>query len=91
MRRAHILEILRGRHDAAAVVVLLRVRLRINQPDADELFRVRKRKAAQQERSHDRELRRHSTNAEREHRYGKKTKRLLLRQHAEADAEILQE
>ena len=91
LRRAHVFVILRGRNVARAEVVVLRRRLRIDQADAHQLFRMRKRKSAQNECVHDRELRRHATNAEREDEHGEKAKCFLFDQNAETDADISEE
>ena len=57
-------------------LLILIARLRIDQPDADELFRMRKRKPAQHDRVDHRELRHRAADAEREHEDGEKAERL---------------
>jgi hypothetical protein len=79
LRGSQVFEILGRRNIPVAVVVLVRVRFRIDQADAGELFGVGKREPAQDERIHHCELRRHAANAEREHGGGKKAEGLLLK------------
>jgi hypothetical protein len=50
-----------------------------------------KREAAQNDRVDDCELRGRPANAESEHKDGQKTKRFLLKENTETDAEILEE
>ena len=75
LRRLQVFVILSGRNIAVAEIVVLIGRLRIDQPDAHQLFGMRKRKSAEHERVDDGELRRHAADAEREHEHGEKAKR----------------
>ena len=89
LRRLDVLVILRRRNVADAEIVVLIARLRIDQADADQLFRMRKGKAAQHDRVDDRELRHRAADAEREHEHGEKTKNFVLQQDAKTDTNIL--
>ena len=91
LRRAHILVVLGRRNVAGAVVILLVGRLRIDQADRRELLRMREGKAAQDERIHDRELRRNAANPEREHGDREEAEDLFFAQHAQTDPHILEE
>ena len=86
---AQILVILRRRNVAVAEIIVLIGRLRINQADAHQLFRMGEGKAAQDKGVYDRELRGHPGDAEREDEHGENTKSFFLEQNAETDADIL--
>src|SRR5262249_34636295 len=78
LRGAQIFVILSCRNVADAKVIILRARLRIDQAHAHQLFRMRKRKTAQDEAVHDSELRSYAADAETENEHGEKTKRFFL-------------
>ena len=79
LRRFQIFVILRRRNLAEPEIIVLIARLGINQPDADQLLRMRKREAAQDDRVDHGELRGRTADAESEHEDGQKTKRFLFK------------
>ena len=89
LRGFDVFVILRGRNIAVAEVIVLIARLGIDQTDAYELFRMRKRKSAEHDRVDHGELRGRAADAESEDQGGEKTKRFLFEQHAQSDAHIL--
>ena len=91
LRSFQILVILRGRNVTNTEVVVLIARLRIDQANAGQLFWMGKREAAQNDRVDDCELRGRPADAESQHKHGQKTKRFLLNENTETDAEILEE
>ena len=84
-----IFVVLRGGDIAVAVIVLLRRRLRVDQADAHQLFRMGKGKAAKHKGVDDRELRGHAPDAEGEHDRGEDAEGFLLEQNPEADTDVL--
>ncbi len=87
--RLDVLVILRRRDIAVAEVVVLIARLRIDQPHADQLFGMRKRKPAEHDGVDHGELRHRAADAEREDENGEKTKDFVLQKDAESDTDIL--
>ena len=89
LRRFQIFVILGRRNLAETKIIVLIGRLGIDQPNADQLLGMRKRKAAQHDRVDHGELRGRAADAKCKNQHRQKTKRFLLEQHAQSDAHIL--
>ena len=87
--RAKVFIILRRRDIPRAAVVLVFGCLRIDQPDAHKLLRLRERKPAQHEAVDHRELSGDPADAECEDDHRENAERLLFNKNAKTDSDIL--
>src|SRR5205823_3511126 len=81
--------ILRRRDIPVPEIVNLIARLWINQPDADQLFGMRKRKSAQHNRVDHGELGHGAADPKRQHEDGEDAKNLVLQKNTKSDTDIL--
>src|SRR6187401_376150 len=87
----YVFVVLRRRNITYTEIVILIARLRIDQPDAHQLFGMRERKSAQYDCVNHRELRHGAANPKRKHQNGEETKDFVLQKDTNSDTDVLAE